>query len=251
MNDRKVCIVTGGSSGIGLATVESFVRRGDTVIVVSRNHAMLDKIANRFGDNVFVVAADVGDVEQVQSAVMDVVNTFGRIDVLVNNAGTGDIPAISTETPLTEALQSWNEEIRVHLTGPFLMTMCVAPFMTRPGGRIIHVSSIAAFTGGRRPGAIGYASAKAGLIGLTYALARELSPQGITVNAVVPGFIEKTGFTGDWPAATIDAIVSQVPAGRGGTAADVASAIAYLTSEEASYITGQLFHVNGGWMFGR
>jgi 3-oxoacyl-[acyl-carrier protein] reductase len=250
MGDTRVCVVTGGSSGIGLATVEAFVRRGDQVAIIGRNPSSLEEVAGRYGELVFPVVADIADQEQVEVAVSQIVDKYGRIDVLVNNAGTGAIPGITTATPLPDAIDAWNKEIGIHLTGAFLMTMCVAPHLVRPGGRIINVSSIAAFTGGRRPGSMGYAASKAGLIGLTFALARELSPQGITVNAIAPGFIEQTGFTGDWPKSVTDAIVSNIPAGRGGTVTDVASAILFLSSPDASYITGQVIHVNGGWIFG-
>jgi 3-oxoacyl-[acyl-carrier protein] reductase len=123
--------------------------------------------------------------------------------------------------------------------------------LPRPGGRIINISSIAAFTGGSRPGAIGYAAAKAGLLGMTYALARELSPQGITVNAVAPGFIANTEFTGAWSEERIQSIVAQTPVGRAGDANDVAEAVLFLASPEASFITGEVLNVNGGWLFGR
>lgn len=251
MDNNRVCVVTGGSSGIGLAAVEAFLSNGDHVAIVGRNQSSMNEVKKKYGDSVLPVIADVGDPEQVQVAISRIVEQYGKVDVLANNAGTGAIPSITTNTPYLDAVVAWNDEVRIHLTGTFLVSMLVAPHLSRPGGRIINVSSIAAFTGGRRPGSIGYAAAKAGIIGLTYALARELSVDGITVNAIAPGFIEQTGFTGNWPPSITDTIVQSIPVGRAGNARDVASAIAFLSSQAASYITGQVIHVNGGWIFGR
>jgi 3-oxoacyl-[acyl-carrier protein] reductase len=131
------------------------------------------------------------------------------------------------------------------------MAMAVVPHLPRPGGRIINISSIAAFTGGSGGGAIGYAAAKAGVLGLTYGLARALSADGITVNAIAPGFIAETGFTGAWSEERVRGIVAQTPVGRGGAAEDIATAARYLASPEASFVTGEILNVNGGWLFGR
>jgi 3-oxoacyl-[acyl-carrier protein] reductase len=132
-----------------------------------------------------------------------------------------------------------------------LMTVAVAPHLIRPGGRIIYISSIAAFTGGSRAGSTAYAAAKAGLHGLTYGFARELSEQGITVNAIASGFVADTGFTGSWPAERVNGIVAQTPVGRAGRVDDIAAAVRYLASPEASFVTAEILNVNGGWLFGR
>lgn len=131
--------------------------------------------------------------------------------------------------------------------GAFLTIQAAGPYLSRPGGRVITVSSIAAYTGGSRPGAAGYAAAKAGLLGLTRGLTRELAPQGITVNAVAPGFID-TDFHGENRQQAVQAVVGQIPAGRVGQPDDVARVVGFLASPASSYITGQVIHVNGGWL---
>lgn len=246
----RVILITGGASGIGRATAAAFARAGASVAILGRRAAPLRAAATELGPRVIWQQADVGQREQVAAAVAAIVGRFGRIDVLVNAAGTSATPAVKTDLPLEEAERYWDQDINIHLKGSFLVSMAVAPHLPRPGGRIINISSIAAFTGGSRAGGVAYASAKAGLIGMTYGLARELSPQGITVNAVAPGFIADTGFTGAWPEARVKGIIEQIPVGRGGRAEDIAAAVLYLASEEASFVTGEVLHVNGGWLFG-
>ncbi len=152
--------------------------------------------------------------------------------------------------PLEEAERAWDAVQNANLKGSLLTTVAAAPHMPRPGGRIIYISSIAAFTGGSRAGSAAYAATKAGVLGLMHGFARELSPQGITVNAISPGFIANTGFTGSWPEERVRGIVEQIPVGRAGHAEDIASATLYLASPQASFITGEVLHVNGGWLFG-
>lgn len=207
--------------------------------------------ADTLGGNAEWLSADVGRRAAVQTAVAEIVRRHRRVDVLVNNAGFGRM--FTTETPLDEAERVWDETQDANLKGTFLMAMAVAPHLTRPGARIINISSIGAHSGGGSPGGIAYAAAKAGVIGLTFALARELSPQGITANAVAPGYIADTGFFGEQglPADREQALVGQIPAGRGGHPDDVAAAVHYLASADAGYVTGQVLSVNGGWLFGR
>lgn len=246
---KRVAVITGGGSGIGRAIAEIFTANGDQAVIIGRRKSVLEQTAREIGENCDWQQADVSQRDQVSNAEALIIRKYGKIDVLVNNAGF--VLGQKTETPLQEAEQAWDAEIGTILKGAFLMTMALAPVMRRPGGRIINISSIAAFTGGSRPGAIGYAAAKAGLLGLTYALSRELSPQGITVNSIAPGFIEDTEFTGNWSEERVNGIVAQTPAGRAGQGKDVAAAVFFLASPEAAFITGEVLNVNGGWLFGR
>lgn len=247
----RTVVVTGGGSGIGQEIASAFSRQGSQVIIIGRNEDRLLAAAEALGPRISWQRADVSQLRQVISSVESIVKRFGRIDVLVNNAAATLSGRITTETHPEEAEKLWDEQLDITLKGSFLMAMVVAPHLRRPGGRIINISSIAAFTGGSRPGAIAYAAAKAGLLGLTYALARELSPKGITVNAVAPGFIVNTGMTRDWPEERVKAIVEETPVGRVGNVGDVAAAALYLASPEASFVTGSVLSVNGGWLFGR
>ena len=248
MNEARTIIVTGGNSGIGRAIAAAFARDGAQVAIVGRNEATLRATAEELGSNVIWRQADAGRREQVAGTLSGLVEQFGTIDVLVNCAGF--VRGVTTDMPLDEAEREWDAVIDTNLKASFLMAMAVAPHLRRPGGRIINISSIAAFTGGSRAGSTAYAAAKAGVIGLTYGLARELSSQGITVNAIAPGFIADTGFTGDWPDERVRGIVAQTPVGRAGRVEDIAAAALYLASPEASFVTGEVLNVNGGWLFG-
>ncbi|WP_246679987.1 SDR family oxidoreductase [Mesorhizobium sp. B1-1-9] len=173
---------------------------------------------------------------------------LNKVDVLVNAAGF--TRSVSLSTPIEEAEADWDALVDANLKGSFLMAHVAAPLLASPGGRVINIGSIGAQTGGSRPGSLAYAAAKSGLHGLTYALARELAPRAITANAVAPGFISDTGFTGGWPQDRIAAIVAETPMARPGTPADIAGAVLWLASEAGSFVTGAVIPVNGGWRIG-
>lgn len=248
MAGPRVVVITGGGSGIGRACASAFAEQGDSVAIIGRDEAKLRAAAASIGQDVAVFPADVSQRAQVETAVAAIVEHLGHVSVLVNAAGY--IVGVSPTTPLEEAERNFDETIGVNLKGALLMALAVTPHLDRPGGRIINISSIAAYTGGSGGGAIDYAAAKAGVIGLTHGLARGLSKEGITVNAIAPGFIAETGFTGDWSDERVRQIVAQTPVGRGGQANDIAAAALYLASPEASFVTGQSLGVNGGWIFG-
>jgi 3-oxoacyl-[acyl-carrier protein] reductase len=241
-------VVTGGASGIGRAIAEAFVRLGGAVAIVGRNEQRLREAALAFGSSVICQTADVSRLDQVSAAVQAIVRQFGQVDVLVNNAGIAR--HVSSRTPLPEAEALWDEVLATNLKGSFLTTLCVAPHLTRPGGRVINISSITAYSGGHGPGSMAYATSKAGLNGLTYALARELGPEGVTVNAVAPGFID-TEFNRTLPQDYVEAVLAETPVGRVGNVEDVVAAVLYLASPNASFVTGEVLSVNGGRLFGR
>jgi 3-oxoacyl-[acyl-carrier protein] reductase len=248
MGSQRVVVITGGNSGMGQAMAAAFAQANEHVIIIGRSEERLQATAQELGSNVTWLKADVSQRSQVEGAVADIVRQFGHVDVLINAAGF--VLGVTTDLPLDEAESLWDEVVDTNLKGSFLMAVAVAPHMARPGGRIINISSIAAFTGGSRAGSMAYAAAKAGVLGLTYGLARELSPQGITVNAIAPGFIANTGFTGEWSEERVLGIIAQTPVGRGGHVNDVVAAALYLSSPEASFVTGEVLNVNGGWLFG-
>lgn len=246
--DTRNIIITGGNSGMGRAMAEAFARRQASVFIIGRDEEKLQATARELGPRVTSYRADVSERSQVAATVGAILERAGTIDVLINAAGFAR--GVLTAMPLEEAEQEWDAVIDANLKGSFLMTVAVAPHLRRPGGRIIYISSIAAFTGGRNPGSVAYAAAKSGLHGLTYGFARELSSQGITVNTIAPGFVASTGFTGAWSEKSVQGIIAQTPVGRAGHANDIAATALYLASPEASFVTGEVLNVNGGWLFG-
>jgi 3-oxoacyl-[acyl-carrier protein] reductase len=238
----RVAIVTGGSRGIGLAIARSLAEGGASVVVSGRDTGRLEKAAGEIeaaGGTVLAVAADAAKREDADRLVDAARKRFGRIDVLVNNAG-------STRDQLLVRMtdDDWDRVLDTNLRGVFLMTRAAGKVMMRQrSGRIINVSSTAGAMG--NPGQVNYSAAKAGVIGLTKAAARELAHWNILVNAVAPGLIE-TDMTASIPADAREALLQQVPLKRAGAASEVAEVVRFLAGDGAAYITGQTIHINGG-----
>jgi 3-oxoacyl-[acyl-carrier protein] reductase len=238
----RVAIVTGGSRGIGLAIARRLAEDGATVVVSARDAARLEgavKDLEALGGPVLGVVADAASRDDADRVCETVKTRFGRIDILVNNAGiTRDALLIRMKDDY------WDRVLEVNLRGAFLMTRAAARTMVRQKrGRVINITSAAGAMG--NAGQANYSAAKAGLIGLTKSTARELAHWSILVNAVAPGLIE-TDMAAALPAAAREALLAQVPVGRIGTAGDVAEMVGFLAGDGAAYITGQVFHVNGG-----
>lgn len=245
-------IVTGGGTGIGRAIAEVFAADGHQVIVLGRRPQMLEQTARDLRTQIPNASVrwqqcDVSRAKEVEAFVRWLVTSVDApIDVLVNNAGGVD--ALAADASLAEMAASAQRLLANNLIGTYLMSRALSPHLCRPGGRIINISSIAAVRGGGDM----YSAAKAGVIGLTYSLAGDLAAEGITVNAVAPGLVLDTEFFGErMTEERLRRTVAQIPVGRPGRPADIAAAVRYLAGDEASYVTGQVHHVNGGWVFGR
>lgn len=239
----KTVIVTGASKGIGSAIAIRFAEKGYNVIInyntSDQSAQLLQKSLRESGYSVIAFQANVKNRLDVDLMVKEAVYRFGSVDVLINNAG---IAGQALFTDVSE--QDWNDMIGVNLTGVFNCCQSVLPHMIRKkSGRIINISSMWGVTGGSCE--VPYSAAKAGVIGLTKALAKEVGPSGITVNCIAPGLIE-TGMNQNMTIDDITAIVNETPVGRIGSTDDVASAALFLASPEADFITGQVLGVNGG-----
>jgi 3-oxoacyl-[acyl-carrier protein] reductase len=238
----KVALVTGSSQGIGRETALALSEAGAKVAVAARNEgklaALVEEIAAKSGE-AFAVKLDVADAEQIKAAFKAVLERFGKLDILVNNAAiTRDGLAMRMKQ------EDWEAVLRTNLTGAHLCTqLALATMMRARAGRIINIASVVARTG--NAGQANYVAAKAGLIGLTKAIAMEIASRNITVNAVAPGFIE-TPMTDVLSDKVKEELKTRIPLGRMGTARDVAAAIVFLASDEAGYITGHVLDVNGG-----
>jgi 3-oxoacyl-[acyl-carrier protein] reductase len=244
--EGRVALVTGASQGIGQACSLALARQGASVALAARNQQKLEEVAGQIataGGKAAVFAMDVAEEEQIKSGIKSALAHFGKIDILVNNAGI-------TRDQLVMRMKraDWDAVLNTNLTSAYLSTQQVIGSMLKHRwGRIINITSVFGQMG--QAGQANYASSKAGLIGLTMALAREVASRNITSNAVAPGFIE-TSMTAGLSDEFKQNAVKMIPLGRVGTADDVANAVCFLASEEASYITGHVLNVNGGMLMG-
>ena len=244
--DGRVALVTGASQGIGHACALALAREGASIAVAARNQEKLDALVSAItasGGKAAAFVMDVADEEQVKSAIKAVLAHFGKIDILVNNAGI-------TRDQLVMRMKraDWDTVLNTNLTSAFLCIQQVIPSMLKQRwGRIINVTSVFGQMG--QAGQANYAASKAGLIGLTMAMAREVASRNITCNAVAPGFID-TNMTAVLSDEFKQTAVKSIPLGRVGSPEDVASAVRFLASDEAGYITGHVLNVNGGLLMG-
>jgi len=242
----RVALVTGASQGIGHACALKLAQSGATLALAARSQEKLQELVRQIeaaGGKAVAFPLDVGDEEQIKSAFKAVIAQFGKIDILVNNAGI-------TRDQLVMRMKraDWDSVLNTNLTSAYLCTQqAISSMLKQRWGRIINVTSIFGQMG--QAGQANYAASKAGLIGLTMAIAREVGSRNITCNAVAPGFIE-TAMTSGLSEDFKQNAVKMIPLGRVGSPDDVASAVAFLASDEASYITGHVLNVNGGMLMG-
>ena len=238
MNNKTV-LITGGSRGIGKAMVYAFSKAGYNVMLnFNRSEGLANKIAEEL-DNVKVYGADVSDQESVNAMVNYTREVFGSVDVLINNAG---ISCVGLFQDLS--LDEWNRLMAVNLTGTYNTIKAVLPEMiARQSGNIINVSSIWGITGGSME--VAYSASKAGVIGLTKALAKEVGPSNINVNCIAPGSI-MTDMLADYSMEELNEWTKEIPLGKIGSPEDIAKTALFLASDDASYITGQVISPNGG-----
>jgi 3-oxoacyl-[acyl-carrier protein] reductase len=242
----RVALVTGASQGIGRATAVALASAGARVIVAARNREKLDALVEEIaasGSQALAVTMDVADSEQVKAGFKQGVEKFGRLDILVNNA------AVARDgLSLRMKMDDWEAVLRTNLTGAHLcIQQALVVMMKQRYGRIINMSSVVAETG--NAGQANYVAAKAGLIGLTRAIAIEMASRNITVNAIAPGFIQ-TPMTEPLPDKVKQEMLTRIPLGRMGHDHEIAASVVFLASEEAGYITGHVLDVNGGMYMG-
>jgi 3-oxoacyl-[acyl-carrier protein] reductase len=235
----KCALVTGASGGIGGEIAKALVAQGARVALSGTRVDALEKLKGHLGEAALVTPGDLGDAAATDKLFKDAETALGQVDILVNNAGlTRDNLALRMKD------EDWQKVLEVNLTAGFrLARAALRGMMKRRWGRIVGITSIVGVTG--NPGQANYAAAKAGMIGMSKALAAEVASRGITVNCVAPGFIA-TPMTDALNDEQKARLLSAIPVGRLGASADVAAAVVYLASDEAAYVTGQTVHVNGG-----
>jgi 3-oxoacyl-[acyl-carrier protein] reductase len=242
----RIALVSGASQGIGRACALELARAGATVALAARNEAKLAAVAAEIeagGGQAAAFALDVASEESIKAGAKAVLERFGKVEILVNNAGiTRDGLVLRMKRP------DWDEVLGTNLTGAFLLTQALlSPMLKNRWGRIVNISSVVGRTG--QGGQVNYAASKAGLIGMTRALAREVASRGITVNAVAPGYIE-TPMTAVLEEKQRTAMLAGIPLGRAGTDLEIAQPVVFLASDAAAYITGHVLDVNGGMFMG-
>ena len=239
----RVVLVTGASGGIGSAIAKALAAQGARLALSGSNgdklRAFREQLQDEVGGDHVEITCDLSNAQSVEELVPATIDTLGKIDILVNNAGiTRDNLAMRMKD------DEWDQVIRINLEAAFrLMRAAARPMMKARHGRIVSITSVVGATG--NPGQMNYTAAKAGLTGMSKSLAQELASRGITVNCVAPGFI-RTAMTDALDDKQKEAINARIPAGRMGEGDEIGAAVAYLASDEASYVTGQTLHVNGG-----
>ena len=242
MISGKVALITGASQGIGAATARELSKQGASVVLLSRNKENCENIANEIqdsGNKALAIRCDVSIFKEVKSAIQKVVEVFGGLDVLINNAGT-NVDNLS----LRMKDEEWKKVIDVNLTSTFLLSKyAIKKMLKTKYGRVVNITSVVGHTG--NTGQSNYSASKAGIIGMSKSLAIEYAKKNITVNCVSPGFIV-SNMTMNIAEKVKLYLTSRIPMGKLGSGEDVSNCVAFLSSEQASYITGETIHVNGG-----